>query len=127
MDVFVLSSDWEGNPLSIMEAMAAGLPIVSTAAGGVPDLFTHGKEGFLVQQGDAQALAARMHSLLNKPEVRQTMGAAGVRRARKDFDVSKMVQQYERLYEELIHHSQYLESKMALRPQAMSARETQAR
>src|SRR5690348_14902442 len=47
MDVFVLSSDWEGNPLSVMEAMASGLPVVSTAVGGVPDLLANGKEGFL--------------------------------------------------------------------------------
>src|SRR5467141_4780215 len=64
MDVFVLISDYEGNPLSVMEAMASGLPIVSTAAGGVPDLFENGKEDFLVQPGDVQGLSLSMISLL---------------------------------------------------------------
>jgi glycosyltransferase involved in cell wall biosynthesis len=101
MDVFALSSDWEGNPLSVMEAMAAGLPIVSTAVGGVPDLFANGKEGFLVPQGDAQGLVNCMNSLLSKPEARQSMGAAAAGRARQSFDVLAMIGAYEELYENL--------------------------
>ena len=124
MDVFVLSSDWEGNPLSVMEAMAAGLPIVSTAVGGVPDLFADGSEGFLVRQGDARGLADCMCSLLSKPETRQTMGAAAARRATKDLDVSKMVQEYEQLYDNLIDHSHRLKTENVDRQQAMSLRET---
>src|SRR5579864_6436253 len=64
MDVFVLSSDWEGNPLSMIEAMAAGLPIVSTAVGGVPELLQSGKEGFIVQPGSADGLSEAMMTLL---------------------------------------------------------------
>ena len=102
-DVFVLSSDWEGNPLSVMEAMASGLPIVSTDAGGVPTLFERGKEGFIVARGDAQALGNSMASLLRDRETRVSLGRAAARRAKQNFDVSTMVQAYEELYEKLVN------------------------
>jgi len=123
MDVFVLSSDYEGNPLSVMEAMAAGLPIVSTAAGGVPDLFESGKEGFLVQPGDVQGLSNSMASLLGNPEARESMGTAAARRARENFDVSTMVQAYEEVYEELVEPSHRLNSQGALRKSPVPAEE----
>ena len=107
MDVFVLSSDFEGNPLSVMEAMAASLPIVSTAAGGVPDLFAPGREGLLVQPGDAHGLSRAMTFLGENREVRRSLGIAAARRARTSFDASKMVKAYEGLYEELVNHSHY--------------------
>lgn len=105
MDVFVLSSDYEGNPLSVMEAMASGLPIVSTDAGGVSDLFENEKEGFLARPGDVQFLAQRMTSLLRNQEVRQRLGRAAMRRARECFDVSTMIRGYEELYEDLLARS----------------------
>jgi glycosyltransferase involved in cell wall biosynthesis len=101
-DVFALSSDFEGNPLSVMEAMAAGLPIVSTAAGGVPDLFENGKEGLMVQPGDVQGLSRAMAFLAGDREIRQSLGMAAAQRATANFDVSKMVKAYEELYEELV-------------------------
>jgi glycosyltransferase involved in cell wall biosynthesis len=115
MDVFVLSSDYEGNPLSVMEAMASGLPIVSTAAGGVPDLFESGKEGLIVQPGDVQGLSSSMISLLRNREARQSMGMAATRRAKENFDVSTMVQAYEELYEKLIEHRHGLNAEALLR------------
>lgn len=123
MDVFVLSSDYEGNPLSVIEAMAAGLPIVSTAAGGVPDLFESGKEGFLVQPGDVQGLSNAMASLLGNPEARQSLGMAAARRARENFDVSTMVQAYERVYEDLVERSHRVDIQSALRKSAVPAEE----
>src|SRR5258707_12233220 len=81
MDVFVLSSDYEGNPLSVMEAMASGLPIVSTAAGGVPDLIENKKEGLVVQRGDVLRLSNSMVYLLGHPELRRSLGLAGAQRA----------------------------------------------
>ena len=104
-DVFVLSSDWEGNPLSVMEAMAAGLPIVSTAVGGMPDLLANGREGFLVPRGDAEAFSGAMTFLLRDAEARKSMGMAAARRAKENFDVSRMVHAYEQLYEKLIEHA----------------------
>jgi glycosyltransferase involved in cell wall biosynthesis len=104
MDVFVLSSDYEGNPLSVLEAMASGLPIVSTAAGGVPNLLENGKEGFLVPPGDLQGLAKSMNSLLKYRAGRESMGAAAASHARENFDVSHLVRSYEQVYEDLIPH-----------------------
>jgi glycosyltransferase involved in cell wall biosynthesis len=101
MDAFVLSSDYEGNPLSVLEAMAAGLPIVSTAAGGVPELIDNGKEGFIVPPGDLSGLAESMAFLLRDQKVRQSMGAAAARRAKERFDVSVMIKAYEELYSTL--------------------------
>ena len=100
-DVFALSSDYEGNPLSVIEAMAAGLPIVSTAVGGVPELLKNGREGFIVQPGDAEQLSAAMMTLLKDGDLRRTMGAAAATRAKEKFDVSAMVRAYEDLYDEI--------------------------
>jgi glycosyltransferase involved in cell wall biosynthesis len=100
-DIFVLSSDYEGNPLSILEAMAAGLPIVSTAVGAVPNLLVNGMSGVLVRPNDADAISNAMESLLGDRHLRQAMGRAAARRARENFDVANMVRAYEELYESL--------------------------
>jgi glycosyltransferase involved in cell wall biosynthesis len=100
-DIFALSSDYEGNPLSVIEAMAAGLPIVSTAVGGVPELLQNGKEGFIVQPGRADELSEAMMTLLRNRGLRRAMGSAAAVRAREKFDVSAMVRAYEQLYDEI--------------------------
>ncbi len=123
MDVFVLSSDYEGNPLSVMEAMASGLPIVSTAAGGVPDLFESGKEGLIVQPGDVQGLSNSMSFVLGNRELRQSLGMAAARRARENFDVATMVQAYQEFYENLVDHSHRLNRKSARWESAIPAEE----
>jgi glycosyltransferase involved in cell wall biosynthesis len=101
MDVFVLSSDYEGSPLCVVEAMAAGLPVVSTRAGGVPELVEDGREGMLVQPGDVNGLSAAMTFLAEHPDARRSMGMAGSRKARDTFDVSVMIGAYEGLYDTL--------------------------
>ena len=57
-DVFALPSYIEGVPMALLEAMASGLPSITTPVGGIPDVFTHGAEGFLVQPGDVPAITA---------------------------------------------------------------------
>jgi len=99
MDAFVLSSDWEGAPVALAEAMAAGLPVIATAVGGVAESFQNQKEGFLVQPGDAAGIANGMMTLLHSAELRRSMGAAAAVRAREQSDVGKMVRAYEDLYE----------------------------
>jgi glycosyltransferase involved in cell wall biosynthesis len=102
MDVFVLSSDFEGNPLCVMEAMASGLPVVSTAVGGVPALLESGKQGLLVPAGDSQSLSKSMTLLLQNHEARNSWGRAAARRAKEQFDVSNMVRAYEEVYEQIL-------------------------
>ena len=97
MDGFVLSSDWEGNPVALMEAMCAGLPVISTAVGGVPELFDDGVEGILVRPGDTCGLSSAMLAL-GQSDTRQRMGAAAALRAQSNFDVTEMVRAYEQVY-----------------------------
>lgn len=123
MDVFVLSSDWEGNPLSMMEAMASGLPIVSTAVGGVPDLIASGREGFLVPPRDAKGFSGAMTFLLRDQESRRSIGTAAARRAKENFDVSKMVRAYEQLYENLIDHAHRSRTEVASHTQDVTLQE----
>ena len=100
-DVFVLGSDYEGNPLAVLEAMAAGKPVVSTAVGGVPEL-VEGGCGLLVPPRDARALSKAMRYMLENPEARRSMGEASARRAVERFDLRAMTEAYENVYKELI-------------------------
>jgi glycosyltransferase involved in cell wall biosynthesis len=114
-DVFVLSSDYEGNPLSVMEAMAAGKPVICTAVGGVPELVDGGEEcGLLVPSRDVKALAKAMQYLLQNPEVRNTMGKAAAAKAIEQFDLSVMAEAYEKLYRAMIAKTQ--PPSLVLRP-----------
>jgi glycosyltransferase involved in cell wall biosynthesis len=122
-DVFVLSSDFEGNPLCVMEAMAAGLPVVSTAVGGVPALLESGKEGLLVPPGDSQSLSNAMMSLLQNHELRNLWGRAAARRAKERFDVSTMVRAYEEVYEQIIGDNRRLNAQTSFAESAMPLEE----
>lgn len=86
-DISLLASDWEGLPVSVMESMAAGLPVVATRVGGVPELVEDGVTGLLTPPGDAARLAAAVDTLLHAPDLRRQMGAAGEARLRAHFSV----------------------------------------
>ncbi|GAA4865055.1 glycosyltransferase [Actinomycetospora straminea] len=98
-DVFALSSDHEGVPISIMEAMAQGLPVVSTDVGAVADLVSDGEEGYLVERGDAAALGARLRKLADDPDLRREMGERARARARRDFTIEGTAEAFTRLAE----------------------------
>jgi glycosyltransferase involved in cell wall biosynthesis len=97
-DVFVLSSNWEGNPLAVMEAMAAGLPVISTAVGGVPELVRSGEHGILVPPGDQRAFTEAMQLLCDDSEKRAAMGSAARSFALDAFRVERMVEGYITVY-----------------------------
>lgn len=100
-DVFVLASHWEGNPLSVMEAMAAGKAVVCTAVGGVPELVRNGIDGLLVPGGDQGALSRALIDLAETKALREKWGLNARVRA-QDFDVTIMAQAYEMLYQSLL-------------------------
>jgi glycosyltransferase involved in cell wall biosynthesis len=101
-DVFVLSSLSEGMPISILEAMAAGLPVVATAVGGVPELVVDGETGLLVPPGNAEALEAAVRKVVEDGALRRRMGVAGRRRALDRFDLPAFRTAHVELYHRLL-------------------------
>lgn len=102
IDVAVLSSDFEGSPLSVMEYMAAGKPVVATRVGGVPDLVEEGVTGLLVDPRDPDGLAAAILDLLGDPARATAMGEAGRERQRREFSIEATARRVGELYEELL-------------------------
>jgi glycosyltransferase involved in cell wall biosynthesis len=101
MDVAVCCSPAEGSPLSVMEYMAAGVAVVATRVGGIPDLVTDGEQGLLVPPDDAVAVARAIGDLVDAPDRRAAMGAAGRMRQARDFDLQVMIERIQDLYREL--------------------------
>lgn len=100
-DVFALSSKSEGISLTLLEAAAAGLPVVATRVGGNAEVVVDGCTGLLVPAGDPEAFASALTSLATR-EDRMAMGAAGRARVARAFSVERMARDYEALYEEVL-------------------------
>ena len=100
-DMFVLSSRSEGICVAILEAMASGLPVVATDVGGNSEVVVSGETGFLVPAGSPHELAKAMMALIKNPTLRREMGQAGRSRVEAEFDLKKVVSQYEDLYHRL--------------------------
>lgn len=90
--IFVLPSNWEGFPISILEAMRAGLPVVASDVGGVREAVVDGETGFLVPRADVGALRERLSALLRGPRLRARLGAAGRRRYEANFTFERMLE-----------------------------------
>ncbi|MCC7127178.1 MAG: glycosyltransferase [Acidobacteria bacterium] len=91
-DMFVMSSITEGLGSAVLDAMAMGLPVVGTRAGGIPEAVVHEETGLLVPPADAEALAAAMVRVLTDAALRQRFGAAGRTRVADHFDVAALVE-----------------------------------
>jgi glycosyltransferase involved in cell wall biosynthesis len=100
LDVVVLTSRNEGSPVALIEAMAAGLPVVATSVGGVPDLVQEGAHGHLVAMDDAAALADATVALLGDPERRRAMGRAGRAHVLARHGADRLVADVDRVYRE---------------------------
>jgi glycosyltransferase involved in cell wall biosynthesis len=99
--IYVLPSYAEGLPMGVLEAMAAGTPVVATAVGGVPDAVADGVDGFLVAPGDTNALAERILRLLDSSELRSAFATAALGKVRDQFSADNVLSQVEALYESL--------------------------
>lgn len=98
--IYVLPSYAEGLPMSVLEAMAVGLPVISTPVGGIPEAVTDGLEGCLIQPGDVDALSKALDRLLSDKDLRQRMGEAARIKVECCFSAGHVLPQIERLYQE---------------------------
>jgi len=103
-DVFCLPSWWEAMPLTVLEAMATGLPVVATDVGDVGRLVEDGVSGFLVPPRSPDQLAERLATLITRPDHARRMGAAGRQRIVTGFDVEHTLDQLDHLYRRLGRH-----------------------
>jgi glycosyltransferase involved in cell wall biosynthesis len=101
-DCFVLSSTSEGLPISVLEAMASGLPVVATDVGGVHELVEAGATGYLVPPRDPAALAEALRSLLTDVELRRRLGARARATVEERFDVARVRREHASLYRRLV-------------------------
>ncbi len=102
IDLLVMPSLTEGFPLSLLEGMAAGLPIVATRVGGIPEIITDGREGILVPPREPDALAKAIIRVLREKESGKTMGLAGRKVVEEKFNADVMVAKTEGVYNQLL-------------------------
>ncbi|MFA6243776.1 MAG: glycosyltransferase family 4 protein [Candidatus Hydrogenedentales bacterium] len=103
-DIFVMASFAEGVPVVLMEAMATGLPVVTTHIAGIPELVEDGVSGYLVPPGDCASLGARVESLLSDAALRTCFGSAGRAKVEAEFDSAKNAQALMELFADTDHH-----------------------
>jgi glycosyltransferase involved in cell wall biosynthesis len=99
--IYVLPSYHEGLPVGVLEAMAAGVPVVATRVGGIPDTVQHGCEGELVTPGDVDALTEALDRLLRDTSYRENLGRAGQRRVSAQFDAEVVLERLGTIYRSL--------------------------
>jgi glycosyltransferase involved in cell wall biosynthesis len=101
-DALILPSANEGTPVSAIEALAGGRPVVATEVGGVPDVVRNGVDGFLVEPGDVDAMADRLARLAADADLRRRMGEAGSASVRERYSVTRLLDDVDRLYRSLL-------------------------
>jgi glycosyltransferase involved in cell wall biosynthesis len=102
-DALILPSGNEGTPVSAIEALAAGRPVVATSVGGVPDVVRDGEDGYLVEAGATDELADRLARLARDPGLRERMGRSGRARVLPRYAVGRLVDDVDRLYRSLLN------------------------
>jgi glycosyltransferase involved in cell wall biosynthesis len=102
MDVFVITSLWEGLPIAVLEAMAASKPVVATHTGGITEITVEGKTGFLVSPGDVKKMSEKLIRLLRDENLRRQIGQNAKDSLGFNFSFENMVKNSDNLYAELI-------------------------
>lgn len=102
IDIFVLPSLWEAHPITILEAMAAGKPVVATNVGGNEETIIDGITGFIVPPKDPESLANAILTLIRDVELSRQMGVKGREWVRKNFDECKMIEKTQKIYQSLL-------------------------
>ena len=100
--MLVMPSDWEGLPMTAIEAASMARPVVASAAGGLPEVVLHGQSGLIVPRGDAPGLAQAISGLLDQPEKARAMGEAGRRHIQENFSLEATASGYENIYHRLV-------------------------
>ena len=99
-DIFVLTSNWEGFPRSILEAMSYGLPVIASDVGGVKEAIDESC-GILVKRRDKEGIKNALEKLLKNPPLIEKMGKRAKEKAKKEFSLDKMLEKTEKIYQEL--------------------------
>ncbi|BDI28138.1 hypothetical protein CCAX7_001890 [Capsulimonas corticalis] len=102
LDVLAMPSLYEGLPMVLLEAMAAGTPVVAHAVSGIPEVITHGTNGFLTKVGDVEDFAGRIASLLSDPAAAYRIGAEARARVMESYSVETMARRTAALYDQVI-------------------------
>ncbi|MEY3688320.1 MAG: N-acetyl-alpha-D-glucosaminyl L-malate synthase BshA [Bacteroidota bacterium] len=100
-DLFLLPSEYESFGLAALEAMAAGTPVVATNAGGIPEIITHGKNGYLSEVGDVEQMSHQAISILGNQQTLKTFSEEARKQAER-FDIHNIVPKYEELYQQVL-------------------------
>lgn len=104
MHAFVLPSLYEGFGISILEAMAAGRPVIATSVGGIPEFVTHDVTGLLVEPDNVTALAGAIKKVLESSEQARRMGLKGQEHVKRKYGIAMVVRQHEQVYEACLAH-----------------------
>jgi glycosyltransferase involved in cell wall biosynthesis len=100
--IFILCTHYEGLPISILEAMRAGLPVIATKVNGIPEEVEHGKTGLLVPDKDVKEVAKALSTLIESPDLRQQMGEAGRQKFLEEFTIERMIDETRTVYEQVL-------------------------
>ena len=100
-DIYILPSPAEGLPISILEAMSAGLAVISTNVGAIPEVIENGVNGYLIEKGDYKNLAEKILTLANNRELLDTMSLNNSEKVKRTYDLNKVISKMDDLYDSI--------------------------